>query len=77
MVYKHKPISISIASNVLGYEMSYCFVNENSVLLFSEMIKYFNEISHVKQDNLQETYQHIFDQLKELIDYYSNNESSP
>ena len=52
---KHKPISISIASNVLGYETPCCLVNENSESLISEM-EYINEISVCNQDNLEETY---------------------
>ena len=74
-VSKHKLISVSIASNVLGYEALYCLVNENSENLISQMMEYINEISRVNQDRMEETYHHIIDQLNELIEYYSNNES--
>ena len=56
---KHKPISISIASNVLGYEAPYCLVNEKSDNLIYQMMEYINEISQVNQDTMEETYQHI------------------
>ena len=59
----------------MGYETPCYFVNENSEGLISEMMEYINKISLCNQDNLEETYQHIFDQLNELIDYYSNNNS--
>ena len=72
-VSKHKP-SVSIASNVLGYETPYCLVNENSENLISEMMEYINEISQVNLDRMEETYAHIIDQLNDLIEYYSNND---
>ena len=72
---KHKPISVSIASNVLDYEVPYCLVNESADDLISQMMEYINEISRVNQDRMEEKYQHIFDQLNDLIEYYSNDES--
>ena len=60
---------------MLGYEYSHCIVKENSESLIAEMVEYINKISQVNQDNLEQTYQHIIDQLNELVDYYLNNES--
>ena len=42
---RHKPISVSIASNVDGYETAKCFVNPDPKLLIEEMMEYMASIA--------------------------------
>ena len=51
-VSEHVPISVSIASNVTGYETPVCFVNKESVELINDMMTYLSEISASNKEEM-------------------------
>ena len=71
-VSQHLPVSVSIASNVTGYESPVCFVNENPSDLINEMMTYLSEISVSNEEEMIQKYDFILLQLDNLISKYSN-----
>ena len=61
---KHVPVSVSICSNVSGYEDAVCFISDGSIQqLISDMMRYLLEISQTSYKYLEETFDWV---LKEL-----------
>ena len=71
-VSEHVPVSVSIASNVTGYETPVCFVNEKSTDLINDMMTYLSEISASNKEEMDEKYNFILMQLDNLIHKYTN-----
>ena len=73
-ISEHVPVSVSIASNVAGYESPVCFVNEKSDELINEMMTYLSEISASNKDEMFEKYDFILAQIDNLLMKYANIE---
>ena len=69
---RHEPISVSIASNVDGYNNPKCFVDSSSKNLITKMMEYLNQISEVNANNQKYEYKYVFDALDQLIERYSD-----
>ena len=73
---KHIPISISIASNVAGYEEPTCIVEMNAKSLISKMMTRLLEISNTSYNILKDKYSSLNAELDELIERYQGNQSN-
>ena len=73
-ISKHVPISVSIASNVPGFEAPICFVETNIDHLISTMLTYLKKISKSVQDILTAEWEDIYEQIDESIELYNNND---
>ena len=71
-ISRHEPISVSIASNIEGYNNPKCFVDLSSKNLITKMMDYLNEISEVNANNQKYKYKYVFDSLDQLIERYSD-----
>ena len=61
----HVPLSVSVCSNVPGYETPKCFVSEgDSDLLLEEFIQYLVSISSMSSSLFREKYADVFEALK-------------
>ena len=61
----HVPLSVSVCSNVPGYEEPKCFVSEgDSDLLLEEFVQYLITISTKSSSLLREQYAEVFEALK-------------
>ena len=66
---KHVPLSVSVCSNVPGYEEPKCFITEgDSYKLVEKMMVYLEEIGDTAYNLLLERYEPVFEQLQEKID---------
>ena len=70
-ISKHEPISVSIASNVDGYNNPKCFVDISPKNLISKMMEYLNEISEIIANNLKMKFKYVFEAFDELMERYS------
>ena len=70
-ISKHEPISVSIASNVDGYNNPKCFVDISPQKLISKMMEYLNEISEINANNLKMKFKYVFEAFDELLERYS------
>ena len=65
---KHVPLSVSICSNVPGYQEPQCFVTEgDSQELVSKMIDYMHQIQQIAQAHLHEEHNDYYNTLCELL----------
>ena len=75
---KHVPVSVSICSNVLGYEDAVCFISDGSTQkLISDMMHYLLEISQTSYKYLEETFDWVLKELSfriENLDQLPNDE---
>ena len=80
---KHVPLSVSIASNVPGFEAPVCFItNSNEQELIDRFINYLETISFHSFQILKKQFAHIYDELDArcmLLDYETdqNNPNQP
>ncbi|XP_071793479.1 uncharacterized protein [Asterias amurensis] len=73
----HELLSVSVASNVPGYEAPRCFVSQGSpAQLVSCMVEYLHSISRVAYTSLLESFDSVFTRLDELIDASKSNTES-
>jgi hypothetical protein len=67
---EHVPASISVASNIPGYESANCFVTDgNSEQLVSEFL-----YSHTRYRLLHEKFENVFTQLDEIVRNFPEND---
>ena len=72
-ISRHEPISVSIASNIDGYNNPKCFVDTSDENLITKMMEYLNEISEVNANNQNKNkYKYVFDTLDQLTKRYSD-----
>ena len=72
---KHVPISISIASNITGFEESKCIVELNEEILINKMMCTLLDISRTSYHILTEKYSSLILQLDKLIESYQSNQT--
>ena len=66
---KHVPVSVSICSNVSGYEGAVCFISDGSTQqLISDMMHYLLEISQTSYKYLEETFDWVLKELSARIE---------
>lgn len=66
----HKPISVSICSNVPDFEMPYFILNEDVETLLREMITYMDSISLKVFQLAQEKWSIVFEKLHRLLEFW-------
>ena len=76
---KHKPLSVSISSNVPGFNRPHCIVSSgNEDDLVGEMVDYLAEISeesyHILEEDFKDVFEAIDSQMKEQIDDLTSKE---
>ena len=69
---RHKPISVSIASNVAGFETAKCFVNPDPKLLVEEMMEYMVSIADTVCMHAESKWSSAISSLKKLIKNYED-----
>ena len=69
---RHEPISVSIASNVDGYETAKCFVNPDPKLLIEEMMEYMASIADTARMHAESKWSSAISGLKALIENYED-----
>ena len=66
-VARHVPLSVSVASNVPGYEAPRCFVTDgDSKKLVTKMLRHLHTISDTAFESLKPSYDSVLDKLKIL-----------
>ena len=66
-VARHVPLSVSVASNVPGYEAPCCFVTDgDSNKLVAQMMTHLHSISDTAFESLKPSYEGVLDKLKML-----------
>ena len=68
----HIPVSVSVASNVEGYQDPVCFVNQDVPSLINEMVTYLLEISATVHSELEQSWKPILHQLDHMLSEYKN-----
>ena len=66
LINKHEVISVSICSNIEGYENELFLVNENPKVLINEMFQVFNNITKKITDIMREKYQILYDKIHQI-----------
>ena len=64
---KHKPVSVSVCSNLDGYRNPKCFVNENVKQLVTDMHEYLSHIQDSYATIMSEKYSETLDKVKEKL----------
>ena len=73
---RHVPLSVSMASNVPGYEPAQCYVTDgDSDKLVEEMMVHLTAISDTAYDSLLLSYESVLDKLKMLKEAWDDAES--
>ena len=72
-VSRHIPISVSIASNVPGFEKSVCFVEIDFKCLITSMMSYLVKISEVVRDILMADWKYVYDEIHEAVESYKSD----
>ena len=75
--HKHSVISVSVCSNIEGYQQPYCIVNPNSHELVQNLIEYLNRISEISYNLAKKKLCHAFDALDQLILKWKNYTPEP
>ena len=70
--HEHVPISVSICSNVEGFEEPKCIVKEDGLLL-DEMFEYFCEIQKHTSEYLKKKYGVVFTALNDILELIDNS----
>ena len=74
-VARHVPLSVSVASNVPGYEAPRCFVTDgDSNKLVAEMMSHLHAVSDAAFESLKPSYQSVIDKLKMLKEEWDSAE---
>ena len=74
-VARHVPLSVSVASNVPGYEAPPCFVTDgDSNKLVAEMMSHLHAVSDAAFESLKPSYQSVIDKLKMLKEEWDSAE---
>ena len=74
-VARHVPLSVSVASNVAGYEAPCCFVTDgDSNKLVAQMMTHLHSISDTAFESLKPSYESILDKLKMLKEEWDSAE---
>ena len=64
-VARHVPLSVSVASNVPGYEPAQCYITDgDSDKLVADMIDHLTAISDAAYESLLPSYEYVLDELK-------------
>ena len=75
-VARHVPLSVSVASNVPGYEAPRCFVTDgDSNKLVNTMMTYLQTISQAAFESLKPSYENELDKLKTLKEAWVHAEN--
>ena len=69
-ISRHVPVSVSITSNVQGFESPRCFVETSTSTLILKMMTYIKRISFDAYSKLKKDYSDILNQLEELHEKY-------
>ena len=65
---RHVPLSVSVASNVPGYEPAQCYITDgDSDKLVADMIDHLTTISDAAYESLLPSYEYVLDELKARI----------
>ena len=76
-VARHVPLSVSVASNVPGYEAPRCFVTDgDSNKLIAEMMSHLHAVSDAAFESLKPTYESVLDKLKMLKEEWDSAEEA-
>ena len=74
-VARHVPLSVSVASNVPGYEAPCCFVSDgDSNKLVAQMMTHLHSISDTAFESLKPSYESVLDNLKMLKEEWDSAE---
>ena len=74
-VARHVPLSVSVASNVPGYEAPRCFVTDgDSNKLVAEMMSHLHAVSDAAFESLKPSYESVLDELKMLKEEWDSAE---
>ncbi len=75
---RHVPLSVSVASNVPGYEDAKCFITDGDPYkLVQNMVDHLHDIQSTTFDALTDKYQWVFDQLDEHIQMAETSDPAP
>ena len=73
---RHVPLSVSLASNVPGYEPAQCYITDgDSNKLIEEMMVHLTAIGDTAYDSLLPSYESVLDKLKMLKEAWDDAES--
>ncbi len=72
---KHRPISVSLASNVEGFTDPVCFVEEDVDTLLSSMVNHLKAISRKSQQLASDKWRQVSEKLQELLEAWKPEES--
>ena len=73
---RHEILSVSICSNVPGFSLPCCFINEGDPnQLVDRFMNYLNKISNVAYKILTKVYEDVFDSLKNVLETATANRS--
>ena len=70
----HKPVSVSVCSNVDGFQEPKFILDDNLDSLLSEMINYMNKISKHTLQLAKNKWKNVFKQLDKLDEQWGVNE---
>ena len=65
-IQEHKPVSVSVCSNIDNFTSPKCFVECDEDALLHKMVTYLNEISHTNSVNMKYKFRKVFTRLTEL-----------
>lgn len=68
LVNKHEVISVSINSNIVGYEEVIFLVNNNPADLIKEMFEKFDEMTAEAEEMMEERYDPLFNEINKIED---------
>ena len=73
---RHEILSVSICSNVPGFSLPCCFINEGDPnQLVDRFMNYLNKISNAAYKMLTKVYEDVFDSLKNALETATANRS--
>jgi hypothetical protein len=67
LINKHVAVSVSIYSNVEGYDTEIFLVNEDPKQLIKEMFQVFQKITEKAVETMEEKFQVLYDKIEELL----------
>ena len=73
---RHELLGVSVCSNVPGFSLPYCFINEGDPSqLVDRFVDYLNKISDAAYNILKNDYKEIFDSLQNMLEMVKGDES--
>ena len=66
-IHEHKPVSVSVCSNIPGYQRPYTIINSNTTSLVNGLFEYFYEIRDRQQQLAKEKWYPYYDELLQKI----------